>query len=89
MAVFAVKIPETDWEFLAFEAFEAELVDTFLDSIDIAFDGGTGKVTFNVGEENRYASIGEAFGHYFEGNSFAGATSARDESVAVGHIGED
>ena len=53
--------------------------------VDVPASGESGKVTFDVRHECRHTETRKPFGEDLQRHGLAGASSARDQTVAVGH----
>ena len=89
MADLAENIPEAGGVALKVKALNAEALDARLHvGAVLAGSAHAGQIALDVREENRHAHVGEGLRHDLHGDGFAGAGGARDQTVAVCHIGQ-
>ena len=90
MALLAKHIPECHREALGRPLGDAELLQP-LGELSLAHPGrgDSAEVTLHIGEEHRHPGSAEPLGEYAQGDRLAGPRCAGDETMPIGHRGQE
>ena len=89
MALFAEDIPEHHRIVVRLPVGDAYLIQAGGQLLRrLARFGDAGQVALHIGHKHRHANLREGLGHFLQGDGLAGAGGAGDQSVTVGHTGQ-
>ncbi len=88
-ATLAEDVPEGDRVGVGGKAFEAKILEArFQLRRDDTGGAHAGEIAFHISHEDRHAGKGKAFGYRLQRHRLAGAGSAGNQTMAVGHLRE-